>query len=111
MKIDNFMAKLARQEKLVNQQHQAERLVKTHRIETVNDEFDLNEIREFEEISTQRKEKLNYDYLKEKILVEACVRKIQRAWRNYRTKKLVNCYSSTLSARHLKSQLITSARS
>lgn len=81
------------------------------RVETLNDDIDMLEIREFEEISTQRKERLNYEYLKEKILLEASVRKIQRAWRNYLTKKLVNCYSSTLSARFMKKELITSARS
>jgi hypothetical protein len=48
----------------MEQQHKADRLVQTQRIETVNDEFDLMEIREFEEISTQRKEKLNFEYLK-----------------------------------------------
>lgn len=51
MKIDNFMAKLAIQEKLMEQQHSKGdklRLVQTHRIETVNDDFDLSEIREFE---------------------------------------------------------------
>ncbi len=69
MKIDNFMAKLAIQEKLMQKQNKVERLVQSHRIETVNDDFDMSEIREFEEISTQRKEKINYDYLKEKIMV------------------------------------------
>ena len=48
----------------MEKKNKVERLVQSHRIETVNDEFDLSEIREFEEISTQRKEKINYDYLK-----------------------------------------------
>lgn len=36
-------------------------------------------------------------YLKEKILVLASVKKIQRAWRNYKTKKLIRSYSNDIS--------------
>jgi hypothetical protein len=40
---------------------------------------------------------LNYIYLKEKVLVLASVKKIQRAWRNYKTKKLIKSYSNNIS--------------
>lgn len=32
--------------------------------------------------------------MKRKILMQACARKIQRVWKNYRTKKLINVYSN-----------------
>lgn len=38
---------------------------------------------------------INHEYMVKKILVTACVRKIQRAWRNYKTKKLLSTYSQT----------------
>jgi hypothetical protein len=46
--------------------------------------------------------------LKEKVLVLASVKKIQRAWRNYKTKKLIKSYSNNLSlkfAGKVKSQM------
>lgn len=114
MKINRLMAKMNGQDgegNLVKVKDQ--QIMKNYipRLETLNEDFDLTEIREFEEISTQRKEKINYDYLKEKILIEASVRKIQRAWRNYRTRKLVTSYSSTISAKFMKNQLINTSRS
>lgn len=47
-------------------------------------------------------------YLKEKVLVLASIKKIQRAWRNYKTKKLIKSYSNNISLKFtgkLKNQL------
>jgi hypothetical protein len=50
-----------------------------------------------------KKEHLNYMYLKEKILVLASAKKIQRAWRNYKTKKLIKSYSHDIRLKLTKS--------
>lgn len=47
---------------------------------------------------------MNYDYIKQRILEQASARKIQRAWRNYKTKKLIHTYSQTLSMKFKKKQ-------
>ena len=47
---------------------------------------------------------MNYEYLKEKALILASVRKIQRAWRSYRTKRLLKSYSTNFNIR-LKSKI------
>lgn len=47
-------------------------------------------------------------YLKEKVLLLASIKKIQRAWRNYKTKKLIKSYSNNISLKFtgkLKNQL------
>lgn len=49
-------------------------------------------------------------YLKEKVLVLASVKKIQRAWRSYKTKKLIKSYSNNISLKFtgkLKNQAIS----
>lgn len=45
---------------------------------------------------------MNYDYIKQRILEQASARRIQRAWRNYKTKKLIHTYSQTLSMKFKK---------
>jgi hypothetical protein len=54
------------------------------------------EIRDYERLAQTKKEHLNYMYMKEKVLVLASVKKIQRAWRNYKTKKLLKSYSTDI---------------
>lgn len=49
------------------------------------------------------------------ILRTACAKKIQRAWRNYKTKKLIRCYSNDIRNKYLRniniSEEITNASS
>lgn len=66
-------------------------------------------IREMEKTAQFKKQHLNYEYLKEKVLVLASVKKIQRAWRNYKTRKLIKSYSNNISLKFtgkMKNQLL-----
>ena len=70
----------------------------------------IHEIREFEKSAQFKKEHLNYEYLKSKVLVLASVKKIQRAWRSYKTKKLIKSYSNNISLKFtgkMRNQLVT----
>lgn len=47
---------------------------------------------------------MNNEYIKRRIIEQASARKIQRAWRNYKTKKLIHTYSQTLSMKFKKKE-------
>lgn len=53
-----------------------------------------------EKNAIERKKQINVDYMLRKIKMQACARKIQRAWRNYRTKRLLHAYSHSFSLRY-----------
>jgi hypothetical protein len=60
--------------------------------ETVNLEL-MQEIKRYEEVAEQRKRALNMEYIVRKIQMQRSARMIQRAWRKYRTHKIINWYS------------------
>lgn len=73
----------------------------SEKVETHVSEVDISEIRELELKYKEGKEsqmhRIATDFLK-----IACAKKIQRAWRKYRTKKLIRSYSNDIRKKNLK---------
>lgn len=47
----------------------------------------------YESLATERRDHMNLDYLRN-VQMEASARRIQRAWKNYKTKCLIRSYSA-----------------
>ena len=64
------------------------------KVETQFSEVDISEVRAIE--SKHQKNKIRSYYLATDFLRSACAKKIQRAWKRYKTKQLIRSYSNDI---------------
>lgn len=68
--------------------------------------MDILEIRKIENSAKDNKEKQYLSKIND-ILRTASAKKIQRAWRNYKTKKLIRSYSNDIRSKYLRNMNIS----
>lgn len=76
------------------------------KIDTHISEVDILEIRKIENSAKDHKEKQYMSKIND-ILRTASAKKIQRAWRNYKTKKLIRSYSNDIRNKYLRNMNIS----
>lgn len=75
------------------------------KIDTHISEIDITEVRRMENTARGGKDQRERVFVRaaEDLLRSACAKKIQRAWRNYKTKKLIRSYSNDIRSKYLRS--------